>query len=208
MRRAGMGDASRFQDTSDMRVISTDILGVVIIEPVVHRDPRGYFLETFHAERYAASGLPTRFVQDNQSGSVQHTLRGLHLQLRNPQGKLIQVVEGEIWDVAVDVRPGSPTFGQFASTTLSAANFRQMYVPPGCAHGFCVMSPVAQVQYKCTALYDPSDELGIAYNDPALAIPWPVREPIVSDRDRRHPRLRDVLDRLERLRLDAPARQD
>ncbi|HEX6316138.1 MAG TPA: dTDP-4-dehydrorhamnose 3,5-epimerase [Gemmatimonadaceae bacterium] len=188
-----------------MRVIRTEIPGTLIIEPVVQRDPRGYFLETFHQERFAAAGLPTHFVQDNHSASVRHTLRGLHLQLRHPQGKLIQVVEGEIWDVAVDVRPGSATFGRFTFTTLTAGNFRQLYVPPGCAHGFCVVSAMAQVQYKCTALYDPSDELGIAYDDPDLAIPWPVAAPLLSERDRRHPRLADVLERLDPLRLETPA---
>jgi dTDP-4-dehydrorhamnose 3,5-epimerase len=138
---------------------------------------------------------------------VQHTLRGLHLQLRKPQGKLIRVVEGEIWDVAVDVRPGSPTFGRFVTTVLSAENFRQWYVPPGCAHGFCVLSPTAQVQYKCTELYDPADELGIAYDDPAIGIPWPADRPILSERDRRHPRLQEVLERLEVLRRLAPIQQ-
>lgn len=179
-----------------MRVTPTELPGVLLIEPVVHRDTRGFFLETFHAGRYAAAGLPTVFVQDNHSSSVQHTLRGLHLQLRKPQGKLISVVEGEIWDVAVDVRPGSRTFGTYAATVLSSQNFRQLYVPPGCAHGFCVLSATAQVQYKCTDLYDPHDELGIAYDDPAIGIPWPVERPIVSDRDRQHPRLTGVLDRL------------
>jgi dTDP-4-dehydrorhamnose 3,5-epimerase len=179
-----------------MHITPTGIPGVLIIEPHVHRDARGYFLETFHAARFAEAGLPATFVQDNHSSSVQHTLRGLHLQRRAPQGKLIRVVEGEIWDVAVDVRRGSPAFGRFVATALSAQRFTQLYVPPGCAHGFCVLSPSAQVQYKCTTLYDPDDELGIAWNDPALAIPWPVTEPILSARDRQHPRLRDVMDEL------------
>ena len=119
-------------------------------------------------------------------------MRGLHLQRQRPQGKLIRVIEGEIYDVAVDVRRGSPTFGRWVAVTLSAENFRLCYVPPGFAHGFCVVSPVAQVEYKCTDLYDPADEVGIAWNDPALAITWPVAEPILSDRDRRNPTLAEL----------------
>ncbi len=179
-----------------MRFIPTTLPGVIMIEPDVHRDARGYFLETFHAAKFAHAGIPSAFVQDNLSSSVRNTLRGLHLQLRKPQGKLVHVVEGEIWDVAVDLRRGSPTFGKWAAETLSAENFRQLYVPAGCAHGFCVLSPTAQVQYKCTELYDPADEIGIAYDDPELAIPWPVEHPILSDRDRRHSRLADLIDRL------------
>ena len=179
-----------------MRFIPTALAGVISIEPDVHRDARGYFLETFHAAKYGKAGIPSTFVQDNHSSSVQNTLRGLHLQLRTPQGKLVRVVEGEIWDIAVDLRRGSPTFGKWAAETLSAENFRQLYVPAGCAHGFCVLSPTTQVQYKCTELYDPADEIGIAYDDPDLAIPWPVENPILSERDRRHPRLSDVIERL------------
>lgn len=175
-----------------MRFIPTELAGVVVIEPDVHRDSRGFFLETYHAEKYRSGGLREPFVQDNQSRSVRHTLRGLHMQLRNPQGKLVRVVEGEIWDVAVDVRLGSPTFGRWVAKRLSAENFWQLYVPPGCAHGFCVTSERAQVEYKCTALYDPSDEVGIAYNDPALAIPWPTGSPILSNRDRQNPFLADM----------------
>lgn len=169
-----------------MRVVPTDLAGVLVIEPVVYRDARGYFLETFNAARYAKAGITAPFVQDNHSSSVARTLRGLHLQRRSPQGKLIRVIEGEIWDVAVDVREGSPTFGRWAAEVLSAENFKQLYVPEGCAHGFCVLSDRAQVEYKCTALYDPADEIGIAFDDPDLAIPWPVEEPILSERDRRH----------------------
>jgi len=179
-----------------VRVIPTDLPGLVVIEPDVHRDARGYFLETFHAGKYAAHGIPSTFVQDNHSGSVRHTLRGLHLQVRKPQGKLVRVVEGEIWDVAVDVRRGSPTFRRWAGVCLSAENFRQAYVPPGFAHGFCVVSPSAQVEYKCTELYDPDDELGIVYDDATLAIAWPATSPLLSERDRHHPQLADVMDRL------------
>ena len=166
-----------------MRVVGTAIDGVVIVEPVVHADSRGHFLEIFHSRHYGSAGLPMEFVQDNESLSTQHVLRGLHLQLRRPQGKLVRVVRGEVWDVAVDVRSGSPTFGQWVGATLSDRNFRQMYVPPGCAHGFCVMSELAIVHYKCTALYDRDDEVGIAYNDPALAIAWPVANPVLSPKD-------------------------
>jgi dTDP-4-dehydrorhamnose 3,5-epimerase len=180
-----------------MRVAATQIPGLVVVEPNVHRDARGAFLETFHALRYGAAGLPSVFVQDNQSVSVRHTLRGLHLQVRNPQGKLIWVVEGEIWDVAADLRLESPTFGKWAAEVLSADNFKQLYIPPGCAHGFCVMSDRATVLYKCTAIYDPADELGIAYDDPTLQIRWPVENPILSDRDRHHAPLTDVIKHLE-----------
>ena len=144
---------------------------------------------------YAEAGLPAGFVQDNHSSSVRHTLRGLHMQMRKPQGKLVRVTEGEIWDVAVDLRPNSPTRNRRTAAVLSADNFMQLYIPPGCAHGFCVMSDVAQVQYKCTELYDPADEVGIAWNDPTLAIPWPVAEPILSGRDRANRTLHDVLGR-------------
>ena len=181
--------------TKSLQLLHTDLPGVVIIEPAVHRDQRGFFLETFHATKYAQAGVPATFLQDNHSASVGGTLRGLHLQLRRPQGKLIHVVEGEIWDVAVDVRPGSPTFGRFAAALLSATNFRQLYIPPGCAHGFCVLSDTAQVVYKCTEPYDPADEIGIAWDDDTLGIPWPVTAPLLSDRDRRHGRLADFLAR-------------
>jgi dTDP-4-dehydrorhamnose 3,5-epimerase len=178
---------------TDVRFLTKEIAGVIVIEPDVHRDERGYFLETFHAAKYAQGGVPAMFVQDNHSLSARYTLRGLHLQLRKPQGKLVRVTEGEIWDVAVDVRLDSPTLGQWTAEILSASNFKQLYVPPGCAHGFCVLSERAQVQYKCTELYDAADEIGIAYDDPALAITWPVPEPILSGRDRRHGSLADLL---------------
>jgi dTDP-4-dehydrorhamnose 3,5-epimerase len=176
-----------------MRSSVKDLPGVVLIEPVIHRDARGFFLETFHAAKYAAAGLPSVFVQDNHSASVRGTLRGLHMQLRKPQGKLVGVIEGEIWDVAVDVRPASPTFGRWTAATLSADNHHQLYVPPGFAHGLCVLSERAQVHYKCTELYDPSDEVGIRYDDPDLGIDWPVSEPLLSDRDRRLGTLQDLV---------------
>lgn len=180
-----------------MKFTPLDIPDVILVQPEVHRDARGFFLETFHAAKFEAAALPTAFVQDNHSLSAYATLRGLHLQVRKPQGKLIRVIAGEIWDVAVDVRPGSPTFGKWTAVTLSAANFAQLYVPPGCAHGFCVLSAEAQVEYKCTELYDPADEMGIAYNEPALAIPWPVADPLLSTRDQRNGSLEDYLTRLK-----------
>jgi dTDP-4-dehydrorhamnose 3,5-epimerase len=177
-----------------MRFADTEVAGAIVIDPVVHRDPRGFFLETFHADKYAAAGLPSLFVQDNHSLSAGGTLRGLHMQILKPQGKLVRVIEGEIWDVALDVRPESPTFMRWTAATLSAGNFRQLYIPPGCAHGFYVVSPVAQVQYKCTELYDAADEIGIAWNDPEAAIPWPIQsEPLLSARDQANRPLRQVL---------------
>ncbi|MGE5244872.1 MAG: dTDP-4-dehydrorhamnose 3,5-epimerase [Betaproteobacteria bacterium] len=179
-----------------MRFLPTDLPGVLVIEPDVHRDGRGYFLETYRADKYRAAGVPGPFIQDNHSLSLGRTVRGLHLQVRRPQGKLIRVVEGEIFDVAVDVRRGSPAFGQWVGVMLSADSFRQCYVPPGFAHGFSVVSAVAQVEYKCTELYDPEDEVGIAWNDRDLAIDWKVSDPILSPRDRRFPALSEVIDRL------------
>ncbi|MCU1382537.1 MAG: rfbC [Acidobacteria bacterium] len=179
-----------------MQVTSTAIPDVLIVEPDVHADGRGFFLETYHADRYRQHGIAGPFVQDNHSRSVAGTLRGLHLQLQRPQGKLIRVIEGEILDVAVDVRRGSPTFGRWVGVSLDAESFKQVYVPPGFAHGFCVVSPIAQVEYKCTDLYDPSGEIGIAWDDPALAIAWPVADPVLSPRDQRHPPLAAVLDQL------------
>jgi dTDP-4-dehydrorhamnose 3,5-epimerase len=179
-----------------VRVVRSNIPDVLIIEPHVHHDGRGFFLETYHADRYREHGILGPFAQDNHSRSVGGTLRGLHLQLQRPQGKLIHVIEGEIFDVAVDVRRGSPTFGRWVGVTLSAENFKQCYVPPGFAHGFCVVSAVAQVEYKCTDLYDPASEIGIAWNDPSIGIQWPVGEPLLSDRDRRHPTLAELADRL------------
>jgi len=173
-----------------MVVSETRLPGVVIIEPTAFRDERGFFLETYHAERYrAAAGLPLPFVQDNHSRSRRGTLRGLHFQRTRPQGKLIRVVEGEIYDVAADVNPRSPTFRQWVGVTLSADSFRQMYVPPAYAHGFCVTSEVAQVEYKCTDYYDPADEAGVMWNDEFLGIDWPIAEPVLSRRDQQHPPL-------------------
>ena len=175
-----------------MRFLPAAIPEVVVIEPDVHRDARGFFLETYHAEKYRAAGIADVFVQDNHSRSAGATIRGLHLQLRRPQGKLIRVIEGEIFDVAVDVRRGSPTFGKWVGVTLSADNFKQCYIPKGFAHGFAVTSAVAQVEYKCTDIYDAASEVGIAWDDPDIGIAWPVSGPVLSERDTRHPRLADI----------------
>lgn len=175
-----------------MRVVCTDLSDVLIVEPDVFQDPRGFFLETYHIEKYRKAGIEATFVQDNHSRSVQGTLRGLHLQRKRPQGKLVRAIEGEIFDVAVDVRPDSPTFGRWVGVTLTAQNFRQCYIPPGFAHGFCVLSPFAQVEYKCTDLYDPGDEIGVAWDDAALGITWPMTDPILSVRDQGHRPLAEV----------------
>ena len=179
-----------------MRVVSTAVAGVLIVEPDIHADGRGFFLEAYHAERYRQHGIAGPFVQDNHSRSVGGTLRGLHLQVRHPQGKLIRVIEGEIFDVAVDVRRGSPAFGRWVGVALTAENFKQVYVPPGFAHGFCVVSAIAQVEYKCTDIYDPASEIGVAWNDPALGISWPLTQPLLSKRDSRHPTLAELTDSL------------
>ena len=175
-----------------MKFVPAEIPGVIIVEPDVHTDVRGFFLETYHAEKYRTGGIVDVFVQDNHSRSAGGTIRGLHLQFRRPQGKLIHVIEGSIFDVAVDVRRGSPTFGKWVGVTLSADNFKQCYIPKGFAHGFAVTSPIAQVEYKCTDVYDASSEIGIAWNDPDLGITWPIADPVLSERDKRHPRLADV----------------
>jgi dTDP-4-dehydrorhamnose 3,5-epimerase len=181
-----------------LRAVPTELPGVLVVEPDVHGDSRGFFLETYHAEKYRALGLLLPFVQDNHSRSVYGTLRGLHLQIRRPQGKLVRVIQGEIRDVAVDARRDSPNFGKWVAVDLSAASFRQIYVPPGFAHGFSVLSPTAEVEYKCTDFYDPTDELGIAWNDPALGISWAIDRPLLSARDSGHARLAELTDRLPR----------
>ena len=181
--------------------LPTELPGVLIIEPKVFSDERGFFLETWQAERYAAHGIPSAFVQDNHSRSLRDTLRGLHANARRPQGKLVRVIEGEVFDVAIDIRVGSPTFGKWTGIRLSAESFRQVWVPEGFAHGFCVLSAAAQVEYKVTDLYDPDGDLYIAWNDPAIGIGWPLtRAPLLSARDRTAPLLHELLDRLPRHR--------
>ncbi|HEX2164726.1 MAG TPA: dTDP-4-dehydrorhamnose 3,5-epimerase [Thermoanaerobaculia bacterium] len=179
-----------------MRFVETPLPGVLVVEPDVHRDDRGFFLETYHREKYRQGGLDADFVQDNHSRSVARTLRGLHAQLRRPQGKLVRALRGEIFDVAVDIRRGSPTFGRWFGETLSDDNFKQLWIPPGFAHGFCVLSEIAEVEYKCTALYDRADELAIAWNDAEIGVEWPVEEPLLSEKDRAAAGLREVEGRL------------
>jgi dTDP-4-dehydrorhamnose 3,5-epimerase len=181
-----------------VRVVPTELPEVLLIEPDVYVDSRGFFLEFFHAARYRDLGIPGPFVQDNHSRSTFGTIRGLHLQVGPSQGKLIRVIVGEIYDVAVDVRVGSPTFGKWVGSTLSDKSFRQCYVPQGFAHGFSVRSAVAEVEYKCTDFYDPASEVGVAWNDPALGIDWNVGTPILSVRDQHNPPLAALMDRLPR----------
>lgn len=169
-----------------MNVTRTEIPEVILIEPQVFRDERGFFLESYNRQKYREAGIDTEFVQDNHSRSQRGTIRGLHAQINRPQGKLIRVIEGEIFDVAVDVRRGSPTFQQWVGVWLTAVNFRQIYVPPGFIHGFCVTSEIAQVEYKCTDFYDPASEISVQWNDPELGIDWPldeIVEPILSKKD-------------------------
>jgi dTDP-4-dehydrorhamnose 3,5-epimerase len=170
--------------------------GVVLVEPEVYGDERGFFLETYHVDHYREGGIRETFVQDNHSRSKRGILRGLHAQSPIAQGKLVRVVEGEVVDVAVDVRVGSPAFGKHVAVTLSADNHHQLYVPPGMLHGFAVMSEVAQVEYKCTQFYRPDMEFSVRWNDPELAIPWPLADPVLSDKDRNAPLLSEVRDKL------------
>ena len=175
-----------------MKVTQSPLAGVLVIDPTVHRDERGFFIETYHEARYVEAGITQPFVQDNWSRSKKGTLRGLHFQLPREQGKLVMVTRGTVFDVVVDVRKGSPTFGKWYGTELSEAPFRQLWVPPGLAHGFCVLSDEADFLYKCTEVYVPSDEQAIAWNDPALAISWPVTSPVVSPKDQAAPLLIDA----------------
>ena len=176
-----------------MKVTATDLPGVKLIEPAVHGDERGFFVETFQAERYlAAAGIALTFIQDNHSRSRRGVLRGLHLQTSRPQGKLVRVARGEVFDVAADIDPNSPTFGRWTGAVLSDRNHHQLWIPPGYAHGFLVLSEVADFEYKCTDYYDPQSEAGVIWNDPDLAIDWPNREPTLSAKDARLPRLAEL----------------
>ena len=172
-----------------MEIITTEIPDVLLIKPKVFGDQRGYFTETFQAKRYLEAGIAGPFVQDNLSFSRRGVLRGLHFQNPNPQGKLVYVLQGEVFDVAVDLRRDSPTFGQWVGEYLSAENHHQLWVPEGFAHGFCVTSDTALFAYKCTTFYDPGSEQSLSWNDPDLAIPWPVDNPEVSIKDARGLRL-------------------
>ena len=175
-----------------MNVTELELPGVLLLEPRVFGDERGFFLETWQAQRYAEAGLPERFVQDNLSMSRHGVLRGLHYQIRRPQGKLVSVIDGEVFDVAADVDPESGTFGRWVGVRLSGDNKRQLYVPPGYAHGFCVLSDAAYFTYKCTEYYEPSLERGVRWDDPTLAIEWPVDDPMVNERDTRWPTLEEA----------------
>ncbi len=174
---------------------NTDFDGVLLIEPKVFGDNRGFFLETYHKEKYFQEGVPHHFVQDNHSRSRKGTLRGMHYQLQHPQGKLLYVAQGEIFDVVVDIRLGSPTFGQWEGFELSSENKHQLFVPPGFAHGFCVVSETSDVFYKCTDLYHPEDEYGILWSDPAIGIKWPKLEgdmPYLSEKDQAYDVLKNI----------------
>jgi len=178
-----------------LKFVPTELPGVILVEPDVHRDARGFFLDTFHAARYREGGIACDFVQDNQSRSQRGTLRGLHAQRTRPQGKLVRAVRGEIFDVAVDIRPGSPSFGQHVAAVLSEENFHQLFVPPGFDHGFCVLSEVAEVEYKCSALYDRADEIGVRWDTAGIA--WPIEHPLLSPKDAALPALEAVRRLLE-----------
>jgi dTDP-4-dehydrorhamnose 3,5-epimerase len=167
-----------------MNFVPTNLTSVVVVEPDLFRDERGFFLETFRRDKYARGGIDREFRQDNQSRSTRNTIRGLHAQRQHPQGKLVRAVTGSIFDVVVDIRRGSPSYLKWIAIELSADNFRQIYVPPGFAHGICITSEFADIEYKCTDYYDPADELRIAWNDPSIGIRWPVENPILSDKDR------------------------
>ena len=166
-----------------MKVTETYLPGVLLIEPEVYGDSRGFFKETFQAERYRDSGINYDFVQDNYSRSQKGVLRGLHFQITKPQGKLVSCSKGAVFDVAVDIDPESRTYGQYVGIELTEENHKQLWVPPGYAHGFCVLSETADFQYKCTDYYDPSDEGGVIWNDPDVAIEWPITHPSLSSKD-------------------------
>ena len=172
-----------------MKIITTSIEGILIIEPKTFEDNRGFFMETYHQKRFNAFGINTTFVQDNLSYSLKNTLRGLHFQIKHPQAKLIQVISGEIFDVAVDLRPGSATFGKWIGIHLSDENKRQLFIPKGFAHGFCVLSEFALFYYKCSDFYAPEDEGGVIWSDPDIGIEWPVENPIISKKDNQFQKL-------------------
>lgn len=174
-----------------MKLEKTSLDGLWILHPKVFPDDRGWFYESYNAERMAALGITTSFVQDNHSKSVQNTLRGLHFQTTPGQVKLVRCTSGKIWDVAVDIRPKSPTFGKWFGLILDDQSQQMLYIPVGFAHGFCVLSEFAEVQYKCSSVYNGATEAGIAWNDPVVGVQWPVQEPLLSIRDQNNPTLRD-----------------
>jgi|SRR5581483_2094685 len=175
-----------------MKISPTQLKDVILLGPDVHRDPRGLFLETYQSQKYKAAGMEADFIQDNYARSKQGVLRGLHAQLKKPQAKLIRVTQGEVFDVAVDVRPDSPTFGKWEGFRLSNENFFQLFIPEGFLHGYCVLSPEAVVEYKCTDYYNPGDEIGVRWDDPELKIQWPLPKPLLSDKDSQLPFFRDL----------------
>ena len=179
-----------------MKVIETKLPGVLIIEPKVFGDARGFFKETFQSQRYREAGIEYDFVQDNHSRSQKGVLRGLHFQITKPQGKLVSCSQGAVFDVAVDINPASATFGQYAGIELTEDNHRQFWVPPGYAHGFCVLTDAADFQYRCTDYYDPSDEGGLIWNDPDVAIEWPIDQPLLSEKDAKLASLKDLANKL------------
>ncbi|MDQ6769168.1 MAG: dTDP-4-dehydrorhamnose 3,5-epimerase [Gemmatimonadota bacterium] len=176
--------------SSRLEIRETELLGVLIVTPQVFWDERGFFLESFNAATFAEAGIEARFVQDNHSRSSKGVLRGMHYQLRSPQGKLVRVVRGKIFDVAADIRRGSPTFGKWVGVTLDDNDMNALWIPPGFAHGFCALSDGVDVTYKCTEFYAPDDERGVLWNDPLLGIEWPVENPIVHAKDLGYPPLR------------------
>ena len=176
-----------------MRVTTSDVFpDVLVLEPDLFGDHRGYFLETYRSNSYQHSGIPSSFVQDNMSFSKRGILRGLHYQLGRPQGKLVWVAHGEVYDVAVDLRRGSSTFGKWVGITLSSVDHKQVYIPAGFAHGFCVTSETALLIYKCTDYYFPNEERGIRWDDPSLRIPWPVKAPIITEKDAQYPTMDEI----------------
>ena len=175
-----------------MRFIETSLPGVILIEPKVFEDDRGFFMETYHLARFRENGIPDVFVQDNHSSSNRGVLRGLHYQEPKPQGKLVRCTRGALFDVAVDIRRGSPSFGHWFGAELSEENKHLLWIPPGFAHGFCAVSDVADLVYKCTALYDASSDRAILWNDPDIGIEWPITSPLLSPKDAAAPRLRDA----------------
>jgi dTDP-4-dehydrorhamnose 3,5-epimerase len=176
-----------------MKVEQTILPGVVIIKPDVFGDARGFFIETFRTTRYEEAGITAAFVQDNHSRSARGVLRGMHFQKKHPQGKLLTVSHGKVFDVAADINPASPTFGKHVSIELSDENHFQIYIPPGYAHGFCVLSEFADFHYKCTDFYVGNDQHGVMWNDSTLAIDWPIKNPSLSEQDKKWPTLKELI---------------
>ena len=179
-----------------MQFIPTKIPDVILVEVTKFGDHRGFFMETYHAEKFSTAGISATFIQDNHASSQKNILRGLHYQLKFPQGKLIRCIQGEILDIVVDIRRSSSTFGEWVGEILSSENAKQLYVPPGFAHGYVVRSEQAEVEYKCTELYYPEDDYGILWNDPEIGIDWGIESPILSEKDKQQPLLKNMKDKL------------